>query len=62
MIASIDGLTDRAYDALVTIYGSDNSLWAAVYAVGEICEYKTDASRRALLSLCSVHRIDPDQE
>lgn len=59
MITAIPGLTDCAYDALLGIYEQDRTLWAAVYAVGQITGMDGAAGVR---HLCAAHRIDPDQE
>lgn len=57
MIASIDGLTDRAYMALRDGYGSDKAVFHAASAYMP----RVDGGY-ILRSLCLRHGIDPDQE
>ena len=57
MIASIDGLTDRAYMALRKGYGSDK----AVFYAASVFMPRVDGGY-ILRSLCLRHGIDPDQE
>lgn len=49
--------TDRAYDGLLVIYGTDNAVWAAVYALQFV--YDVDG-QRCLRKLCAAHAINPD--
>ena len=53
-------ITDTAFDKLLAIYEEDRALWAAVYAMGEVCEYKSNFGERALRTLSSAHGINPD--
>ena len=52
--------TDRAYDALLAKYGTDNSVWTAVYAAKELSGLPFFDGEHALRSLCRAHRINPD--
>lgn len=48
--------TDRAYDRLLDMYGSDNAVWTAVGALTKM-GYANNAER-ALQELCLAHRIN----
>lgn len=48
--------TDTAYDQLLAIYGTDNAVWAAVYALMMYDDLDGDI---ALRTLCRVHKINP---
>lgn len=49
--------TDRAYDRLLAIYGTDNAVWAAAFVVHALSEIDGE---QALRNLCCIHAIDPN--
>lgn len=55
--------TDRAYDGLLAIYGTDRAVWAAVGAFMNMFSAEACADGEiALLALCRAHRINPDRK
>ena len=50
--------TDNAYDQLLAVYGTDNAVWAAVFAVSKAAFCRN--GEECLRELCKAHRINPD--
>ena len=55
--------TDRAYEALLAMYGTDNAVWTAVGAIRHsACMFGKESpldGEQALRGLCHVHGINP---
>ena len=49
----VDGISDRAYEALLEIYGTNRALFAAAYT-------HSSKLRHGFRTLANKHRIDPD--